>query len=256
MKLIRRQIAWIVAPLIIAELVLLYMVPGAGRLVMVFPGILLTGAMIVIISIIAGNLKLAHTVNIETPRKNYQVQSNQPSSKETEPVRYSKEPLPEPLIGLQSHEQENPASSGYDMESLLTEIGVFFSTFQLQIVGGQHDAVVSGLEAIQIHQDRMVLFYNDRSAFSGQLAGYDTKIAAHLTSFLRYLEYCHAHHVSIQRMQPLYDRYISPVISGYERLLNRVDYPAAHDALFPIKETGNKIQEYWAMAVQQTAQAA
>lgn len=45
-----------------------------------FPGILLTDAMIVIISIIAGNLKLAHTVNIETPRKNYQVQSNQPSS--------------------------------------------------------------------------------------------------------------------------------------------------------------------------------
>ena len=60
----------------------------------------------------------------------------------------------------------------------------------------------------------------------------------------------------MESIQPLYERYISPVIAGYERLLNRVDYPAAHDALFPIKETGNKIQEYWDMAMQQKTQAA
>ena len=237
-------------------MVVLYAVPGAGWWVFVFPALFLSGTLLLVIGKIANNLMAAGVRVTEPLIAHFQDIEYHQEPKEERPVLYSNDPLPEPLIGQQTEAPNQQATTSNAMEGFPTEIGVFFSTFQLRITGSHQEQIVSGLEAIQIHQERMVLFYNDRSAFTGQLAGYDKKIAAHLSSFLRYLEYRHANDASMVSIQPLYERYISPVIAGYERLLNRVDYPAAHDALFPIKETGNKIQEYWDMTMQQKTQAA
>ena len=256
MKQLQRPITWFVALLIVAEMVVLYAVPGAGWWVFVFPALFLSGTLLLVIGKIANNLMAAGVRVTEPLIAHFQDIEYHQEPKEERPVLYSNDPLPEPLIGQQTEAPNQQATTSNAMEGFPTEIGVFFSTFQLRITGSHQEQIVSGLEAIQIHQQRMVLFYNDRSAFTGQLAGYDKKIAAHLSSFLRYLEYRHANDASMVSIQPLYERYISPVIAGYERLLNRVDYPAAHDALFPIKETGNKIQEYWDMTMQQKTQAA
>ena len=171
MKQLQRPITWFVALLIVAEMVVLYAVPGAGWWVFVLPALLLSGALLLVIGRIADNLIVAGVRVAEPFTAHFQDMEYHQEPKEEQPVLYSTDPLPEPLLGRQKEDPPEENHNVPSMESLPTEIGVFFSTFQLRITGSLQEQIVSGLEAIQMHQERMVLFYNDRSAFTGQLAG-------------------------------------------------------------------------------------
>ncbi len=129
------------------------------------------------------------------------------------------------------------------MPNELSELGREIESFQVSSYRGGQQIKLYGTEALQVHLQRIAMYYNDTSVFQYTLTKNDEILFGYLTRFYRFAKGCVETSNTCVEVKNFYSRYIEPITEGYLQLMVQVQNETARDVLKDIYKRARKLRK-------------